>query len=183
MCPFRGHFAPRLFLIRFSFFDRNSGARIRMALKAPYSPVTVKRSNFAWVSKNNQIRNCWMKKVTDFHRGFQMIRFVPFVIKWLRIMILLWLFSKITTTRKSRPTAEILSSAQRSPRILTPISFTISQRCLSFTLNKLGTKTDEKIGEEFFEKFKISKRRVFNDFIEPHESVHLYCNKFLLKFY
>ena len=41
VCPFRGHLAPRLFLIRFSFFDRNSCARIRMALKAPHSPVSV----------------------------------------------------------------------------------------------------------------------------------------------
>ena len=29
----RRHFAPRLFLLRYSFFDRNSSARIRMALK------------------------------------------------------------------------------------------------------------------------------------------------------
>ena len=41
VCPFRGHFAPRLFRLRFSFFDRNSSARIRMALKAPHSPVSV----------------------------------------------------------------------------------------------------------------------------------------------
>ena len=37
----REHFAPRLFLQRFSFFDKNSGARFRMALKAPHSPVSV----------------------------------------------------------------------------------------------------------------------------------------------
>ena len=41
VCPLRGHFAPRLFLLRFSFFDRNSSARIRMALKALHSPVSV----------------------------------------------------------------------------------------------------------------------------------------------
>ena len=52
MCRFRGHFAPRLFLLRFSFFDRNSTARIRMALKAPHSPVSVDeknhRNSFTW---------------------------------------------------------------------------------------------------------------------------------------
>ena len=42
LCPFRGHFAPRLFLLRFSFFDRNLRARIRMSFKAPHSPVSVK---------------------------------------------------------------------------------------------------------------------------------------------
>ena len=42
--PFRGHFAPRLFLHRFSFFEINSSARIRMALKATHSPVSVKRN-------------------------------------------------------------------------------------------------------------------------------------------
>ena len=41
VCPFRGHFASRLFLLRFSFFDRKSSARIRMALKSTHSPISV----------------------------------------------------------------------------------------------------------------------------------------------
>ena len=40
VCPFREHLAPRLILLRFSFFDTYSSARIRMALKAPHSPVS-----------------------------------------------------------------------------------------------------------------------------------------------
>ena len=38
----RGYFAPRFFLQRFSFFEKNSSAKIRLALKAPHSPVSVK---------------------------------------------------------------------------------------------------------------------------------------------
>ena len=45
MCPFRGHFAPRLFLLRFSLFDTKSSAKIRMALKVPFSPVSVNRTS------------------------------------------------------------------------------------------------------------------------------------------
>ena len=40
MCPFRGHFALRLFLL-FLFFEINSSARISLALKTPQSPVSV----------------------------------------------------------------------------------------------------------------------------------------------
>ena len=41
--PFFGHFAPCLLLLRFSFSDTKSSARIRMVLKAPHSPVSVKK--------------------------------------------------------------------------------------------------------------------------------------------
>ena len=37
----QGHFATRLILLRFSFFDRNSSEKIRMALEAPHSPASV----------------------------------------------------------------------------------------------------------------------------------------------
>ena len=57
VCPFRGHFAPRLFLLHFSVFDRNSNARICMALKVPHSPVSVNvHLIFLFLNKNLPLR-------------------------------------------------------------------------------------------------------------------------------
>ena len=53
MCPFREHFVPRLFLLRFSFFETKSSARIRVTLKAPHSPVSVKVTSLKLSTPDN----------------------------------------------------------------------------------------------------------------------------------